>query len=140
MSAPPATASDRPSATPRESRSPSTSGAISATQSGVVVTSTTDCSTVVSASEAIQLEKCTARSPPAASASNRSPRDNPRSASRCRTSATGASTSVAIARRPAAMISESASRCANRTKIEAAETARMPPNRTTGVRSRRIGA
>ena len=137
---PPVRARTRPitAAVPIFSRN--TSGESSATHSGVVVTRTTELATVVYSRDVIQVAKCSAKKTPESSASSHSPRPSARSSDLERVSANGASTRLASVRRAAAMTMDGApAPWARRMKMEAVETARIPPSRPRVRTERRIG-
>lgn len=100
-------------------------GAINATQSGEVLTRTTELVMVVYSRDVIQVAKCTARKIPESSPSKSSLRVSWRNSSRCRIRAGGARNKLASNRREAAITREGASSCANRIKTDDVETARI---------------
>ena len=115
-------------------------GESSATQSGMVLTSTTELATVVYCNEVIQVAKCKARKMPERSARSSSFRLREVSSRLWVEAATGIRMSEATVSLQAAITREVASFWAKRMNIEAVDTARMP-NRmaTTGETWERFG-
>ena len=120
----PTTLAPMPSQARRETRSRVSHGVISATHTGVVLTSTTLFATEVKLSEEIHVAKCSARNNPASAPMPSSRRDNRPSSTRLFHSAKGSSTSVANVSRHAAVTSGGDS--ASRTKIAPLDTASTP--------------
>ncbi len=104
----------------------SNNGESSATQSGPVLTNTTELATLVYSSDDIQVAKCAARKMPEKTQSRISVRVKRFISSRCLMSAIGARIRVAKVSLNAAMTREGApSLCAKRIKMLAVETASM---------------
>ena len=103
-----------------------TTGESSATQSGVVVTRTTELATEVSCSEVIQTAKWIARKSPDRPPFKMSFHDRLRHSWRYFTQAIGTRTRLANNNLDAAITNEDASACANRMNIDAVETNRIP--------------
>jgi hypothetical protein len=98
----------------------------SATQIGVVVTSTTELETLVYSNDVIHEEKCMASSKPAAAILNQSARRMARIPSLCRRRTKGVINSEASPSRKAAITSEGISCWAYRMNNDADDTARIP--------------
>src|SRR4030043_884959 len=97
-----------------------------ATQSGIVLTNTTELATVGYCNEVIQVAKCNARKIPDKSARSKSGRLRDMSSRLWVDAATGTRMIEAKVNLQAAITSEEASFWAKRMKIEAVETAKMP--------------
>ena len=97
-----------------------------ATQSGMVLTSTTELATLVYCNEVIQVAKWSARKIPDKRASRKPFRLSPRSSVLCLKAAIGTRIMDASVKRQAAMTSDGTSSWAKRIKMDAVEAARIP--------------
>src|SRR5574338_551495 len=106
-------------------------GEIRVTQSGPVLTKTTELATVVYSRELIQAAKCKARNRPDNTVRRNCDRAKTKISTRWRVRAMGARIRLAIPIRNEAITREGASAWANRMRIEAEETARMAITRAS---------